>query len=60
MKLKRRGKGTAADLGPDLPHRVAVPQSSRVRRLIHCVKVDRDAKRHSDLIRPGVAPSDGA
>lgn len=31
-----------------------------MRRLVHSVKVDGDAKRHSDLICPGVAPSNGS
>lgn len=30
-----------------------------MRRFVHRVKVDGDAKRHPDLIRPGVAPADG-
>lgn len=31
-----------------------------MRRFVHRVKVDGDAEGHPDLIRPGVAPADGA
>lgn len=50
----------SAYLSPDLPHGVAVSQGGRMRRLVHRVKVDGDAERHADLVRPGIAPADGA
>lgn len=31
-----------------------------MRRLVRRVEVDGDAKRHPDLVRPGVTPADGS
>lgn len=50
----------SAYLGSDLPHGVTVSQGGRMRRLVHSVEVDGDAKRHPNLIRPGIAPANGA
>lgn len=54
-----KATGKASHLCSDLPHGVPVPQGCSVRGLVHGVKVNGDAESHANLIRPGVASSDG-
>lgn len=44
-------------LCPYLSHGVSVPQSCSVGGLVHCIKVNGDAKRHANLISSCIAPS---
>lgn len=42
-----------------LSHGVSVPQRCSVWGLVHCVKINGDAKSHANLISPCIAPSNG-
>lgn len=42
-----------------LSHGVSVPERCSVGGLVHCVKVNGDAKSHTNLISPCIAPSNG-
>lgn len=53
----KNAKEKASHLCSNLPHGVSVPQSRRVRGLVHGVEVNGDAKSHANLIGPGVASS---